>query len=266
MRPYAGAGPRPARRGLTYRLNFVLGLFAMLFQLFAMLAIWRVLLASGTVVGGFDWPQMKAYLLVGFVSGVLVSQFGRLADGQPDLRRHGRARPHQAGGLPDGARFAEVVGAAWTEVARRGRRSAPASCCSPVRSPRPRPRPRPCCSRSSLLAVLPLKFLIVYLTSLACFWTQNYLGVHWARQAVVSLFSGALVPLSFFPGWLQRRRRCCRSPASPPPRPDLPRPGRRRGRRARLIAIQVVWVLVLWVRRPADLAAARSRQVTIHGG
>jgi ABC-2 type transport system permease protein len=55
----------------------------------------------------------------------------------------------------------------------------------------------------SLLLGLITKFGIVYLTGLLCFWTESPLGVVWMRQAISNLFSGAIIPLAFFPDWLQ---------------------------------------------------------------
>lgn len=49
-----------------------------------------------------------------------------------------------------------------------------------------------------------VKFLISYMTALLCFWTLQSLGLQWARQAITNIFSGAIVPIQFFPSWLQR--------------------------------------------------------------
>ena len=45
-----------------------------------------------------------------------------------------------------------------------------------------------------------IKFLVSFLAALLCFWG---VGLIWAQTAVVNLFSGALVPLAFFPNWLR---------------------------------------------------------------
>ena len=263
VRPYLALARTSAKAGLAYRLNFLLSLFALMFQLFAMLAIWNVLLGSGQVVGGFDWAQMKAYLLVGFVSGVLVSQsgewnmVGRIQSGMVALDL---TKPvnYQT------ARFADVVGAAWPEVL-----TGVVVCGGVLLFTGPAAAP-PTPSAAilfgvSLLAILPLKFLIVYVTSLAAFHTQNYLGLHWARLAVVSILSGALVPLSFFPGWLQAVAAVLPF-ASLAATPGLIYLGHVDTLAAvRLIAIQFGWVLVLWVGAALIWRRAVTR-VTIHGG
>ena len=72
LRPYAALTRISVRSLLVHRLNFVLGPFAMLFQLVAMLSIWAVLLRSGAAIAGFDWPEMKAYLLVAYATGAVL--------------------------------------------------------------------------------------------------------------------------------------------------------------------------------------------------
>src|SRR5690606_26101747 len=117
----------------------------------------------------------------------------------------------------------------------------------------------------SMLSVLPLKFLVVYLSALACFYTQNYLGVMWARMAIVGIFSGALVPLVFLPGWLASLAHVLPFASMASTRGLFLR-GHAAGAQAlRLIGLRAVWVTVLWFG--ARLIWSRAvRRVTIHGG
>lgn len=55
----------------------------------------------------------------------------------------------------------------------------------------------------SVLFGFVIKFLIYYLMALLCFWTINWLGIYLTYTAIVNIFSGALIPLQFFPDWLQ---------------------------------------------------------------
>ena len=55
---------------------------------------------------------------------------------------------------------------------------------------------------SLVLAVL-LRMLLVHVFSLLCFYTTSHLGISWTRRALNDLFSGAIIPLALFPGWLQ---------------------------------------------------------------
>lgn len=63
----------------------------------------------------------------------------------------------------------------------------------------------------SVVAFLPCFFLSVLLRmmlidvfSLICFFSTGYLGISWTRQALTDFFSGALIPIAMFPGWLQK--------------------------------------------------------------
>jgi ABC-2 type transport system permease protein len=261
MKPYLALARVRARAALAYRFSFVLGMFAMLFQLFAMMAIWRVMLSSGTAAG-FDWPHMKAYLLVGFFSSVLVTGIsewglaGRVLDGRVALDL---TKPVDF----QTARFAESIGSAWAEILAAVVVSAGVLLVTgPIPVP---PAGTLVLFGLSLVAVVPLKFLVVYLTSLICFYTQNYLGVLWSRQAIVSLLSGALVPLTFLPGWLQAVAAVLPF-ASLASTPGLIFVGQATGSTALgLVGLQVFWAIVLWFAGRLFFSRA-VRQITIHGG
>jgi ABC-2 type transport system permease protein len=55
---------------------------------------------------------------------------------------------------------------------------------------------------SVALATL-LKFAIIYCVSMTAFWTTGMTGIVVGRVAIQNLFSGALIPLVFFPDWLR---------------------------------------------------------------
>jgi ABC-2 type transport system permease protein len=261
VRPYVALFRTSARNILTHRLNFVLGLFAVLFQLLAMLSIWGVLLRSGTSVGGFSWPQMKGYLLVAYATGALLSMADfrlayRIRDG---LVAVDLTKPVDF----QRARFAESVGVAAVEVG-----FSVLVCAGVVAVTGGVPVPSPGQAVLFLLSfalAMPLKFCLSYLTAMTCFWTQNIIGVSLTRSAITNLFSGALVPLTLLPGWLQATAAVLPF-ASITFTPALIFLGRATGAEAaRLIALQVVWVLVMWSGSRLAWRGA-IRQLTIHGG
>jgi ABC-2 type transport system permease protein len=262
LRPYLAIARISWRSALAYRIPFVLSLCMMVFNLLAMLSLWRVLLASGHPLAGFTWPEMRAYLLVSFVTGCLVSSFTdftmafRIQSGLVALDltqpvHYQRARFAQCLGMTvlESATAAVVCGAA---LAAFGAIPVPAL-------------PQLALFLVSLVAVVPLKFLIVYSSGLLCFWTHNYLGVSFARAAVSAVLSGALVPLVFFPGWLRILAEVLpfQGIASTPALIYL---GQASGWDAvRLIGIQLLWIAVLWAGASAAWNAA-LRRLTIHGG
>ncbi len=261
MRPYLALGRAALRSSMQYKLSFALGMFGNLFQLVALLAVWRVLLADAPI-GGFTEPQMRAYLLVAFTSGNLVSMFAdfrmayRIQSGLVSLDL---VKPidYQT------ARFAETLGGVFLELF-----TAAVVWLGVVLIVGGIPVPPPAqltLFALSMLLVIPLKFLIVYLTGPACFWTQNYIGLVWTRLAVVSLLSGTLIPLAFLPDWLATTAAWLpfAGMASTPGLIFVGRLGA--GEAVAAVALQLVWVALLWfgTRRTWRVAV---RQLTVHGG
>jgi ABC-2 type transport system permease protein len=261
MRGYRALARATARSALAYRFSLLLGISAVLVQLIALLAVWKVVLAQSPV-NGFTWPQMRAYLLVAFAAGTVVSLMGdfrmafRILDGDVALDL---VKPVDY----QKARFAEVVGGLWIEVALialvvgvtvaiTGGVDTPAG-------------PALALFTLSMLLLVPLKFLIVYVSTLCCFWTQNFMGVQWARLAIVNLFSGALIPLVYLPGWLAAAAQW--SPfaglTSTPALIFLGQVGVRHG--LVLVAVQLGWVLVLWFGARLVWRVA-VRRLTVNGG
>ena len=262
MRAYRAYARAQALSALAYRGSFLLSLCGVAFQLVALLAVWRVLLSGAAAVGGFDWPHMRAYLLVAFASGALVGSF-------VDFRMSFRIRS----GLVSldlvkpvdyqRARLWETLGGVWVEMMVIVVVLAVA--CAVGGVPELPPGSSLALFVASLLLVVPLKFIVVYLSTLTCFWTENFVGVMWARQAITSLLSGALVPLAYFPGWLATAAEW--SPfAGLTSTPALIFIGQASGRHALLLVLaQVGWVVVLWYLARALFTRA-LRQLTVHGG
>ncbi|HEX5203974.1 ABC transporter permease [Paractinoplanes rhizophilus] len=261
MRGYRALARATARAALTYRLSFVLGIGTVLVQLVALLAVWHAILAEAPV-NGFTWPQMRAYLLVAFAAGTLVSILGdfrmafRILDGNVALDL---VKPVDY----QKARLAESLGGLWIELllivvvvggtlALTGGVDVPAG-------------PALALFATSMLLLVPLKFLLVYVSTLACFWTQNYMGVQWARLAVINLLSGALIPLVYLPHWLATAAQW--SPfaglTSTPALIFLGRVGVRDG--LVLVLVQLAWVLVLWFGARLIWRQA-VRRLTVNGG
>lgn len=55
----------------------------------------------------------------------------------------------------------------------------------------------------SLLFGILLRMMLVSCFSLLCFFTTSHLGLSWTRTALTEFFSGALIPITLFPGWLK---------------------------------------------------------------
>jgi ABC-2 type transport system permease protein len=262
VRAYGSLAGAALRSLVAYQTSFVFSLLASIFSALAMFYLWRAVLGHGTSAAGFIWSDMKAYLLITFIANSLVSAY-------TDYRMAGRIR--QGDVAMDlvrpvdyqWARFAETCGFAVYEA---GTAIAVAALAAAVFGGVPGPAPGALGPFVvSALLVIPLRFGIVYASGLVTFWTQNYVGVQAARVALVTFLSGSLVPLLFFPDWL-------REVAGVLPflgmagTPALIYIGQLTGAAAvRAVAVQVIWVLVLWFG--ARLLWLRaSRQLTVNGG
>ncbi|MFF5182118.1 ABC transporter permease [Micromonospora sp. NPDC000316] len=263
MRAYRAVARVAWSTVLVYRGNFLLQLVGVAVQTVALLAVWRVVLVDGEGnPSGFTWEEMKAYLLVAFATGTVLSGFtdsllaDRVLSGAVALDL---VKPvdYQL------ARFAEALGYLLAEilsVAVMGAVLVLAFGGIPVPSGVPA-----VLFMVSLLAVVPLKFGLVYLTGLASFWTENYQGVSLTRVAVTNILSGALVPIALYPEAL--RWLCQVSPfAGIVSTPALLYLGRVDGAAAvRLILWQLFWALVLWAGARMVFRAA-LRRLVVHGG
>jgi ABC-2 type transport system permease protein len=248
------------RNTFAYRAAYAMGAAASCFQLVATVALWGALLASGAEMGGFSLPQMKAYLLVGFATNWLGNAVGewtlanRIRDGQValDLTKPIETQKlmfaQVCGGFPVELILITLVGGGFVLLA----------------GPVPEPA-NLALFLTSLLTVIPIRFGIAFLTTLVVFWTQNFHGVAWARNALGLVLSGTLVPLVLMPSWLQAIAAVLPFSAltSTPAliylgRVDL-------GQAVLLIGGQVFWAIALWFLARAAFRIA-SRQVTIHGG
>lgn len=261
VRPYWALTRASMRSTLRYRFSFFMGMLGMLFQLLALFAVWRVLIGDATI-GGFSWPEMRAYLLVAFSCGIIVNSFAdwrmayRIESGMVSLDL---VKPidYQL------ARLAEIVGGILVEL---GMAAVVWISVLAVGGALPTPSPGGfALFLLSLALVIPLKFLIAYMSGLACFWTHHYNGVRWTQLAVVGLLSGSMIPIAFFPGWLATAAAWLPF-AGVASTPGLIFVGRVDGTEAlRLVALQAGWaVLLWWLARRAFGSAVR--RLTVHGG
>ncbi|HET9059048.1 MAG TPA: ABC-2 family transporter protein [Acidimicrobiales bacterium] len=269
------AGPRPAswrtyaamaraarRSVLNFALSFWLGIAMSVFLLLTTLYLWRTILAHAHNMGGWTWTTMRSYIAVTFVASTLVSMSaewqmaGRILDGSVaiDLTRpvdYQLARLAESLGLGVAELATGVAISVLTVMAFGGLRLPPAYLWPAF--------------LVSMAAVLPLKWTATYVVTLLCFWTHNYLGLSWARQAITALLSGAMIPLSLLPVWLK-------DPAQVLPfqgmasTPGLIFAGRLHGG-SLVEGLVVQWAWVIGGLLLTRLAWSRaSRRLTVHGG
>lgn len=263
LNKYISIANRSLQKVLAYRISYIIGFLANSINLLAIYFLWQGIYSGREVVGGYSWDQMKTYLLVTFLANSVLSWYsetaisGKILDGSVavDLLK---PLDFQT------ARFAETLGSSLLEGAMSLiMLTLFATLLTGVTFPH---------ALSvyllfavSLLGAIVVKFGIVYLAALLCFWSTGSLGIVWTRIALTNLLSGALVPLAFFPGWLEKLALLLpfQSIVHTPTMIFLQQADT--GESLRLIGIQLFWGAALWMAGKAMWSWA-VRQVTIHGG
>ncbi len=248
---------------LAYRLSFILNFLASFIGLIAMYSLWQAIYTGQVQLSGFTWSQMQAYLLVTFFVNSMLSYYSessitsKIIDGSVMMDL---LRPIQF----QKARLAETLGSCVLE----GLLSCILIGLAAIFTfgiSLPHDAGTILLFALSIVSSILLKFSIVYLSALLCFWTTSSFGIYWARTSITNLLSGALVPLAFFPGWLQSVAMVLpfQGIVNTPVTIGL---GMTEGTDAlQLIAIQWVWIVLLWLLGKWMWSRA-VRQITIHGG
>src|SRR5687768_14958078 len=87
-RKYLSLARMTMQQSLAYRGMFLVNMCASIFFIVAMFYLWRAIYAGRQEIAGFTWDEMKAYLLIAFISNTLLSWYsetrisGLILDGQ----------------------------------------------------------------------------------------------------------------------------------------------------------------------------------------
>jgi ABC-2 type transport system permease protein len=185
----------------AYRASYFINIASQFISYIAIFFLWRAVYASSSVIGGLGWNDMQGYLLISLFASALIS-------GSSEFRV---SRAIYTGNIAvelvrpvdyQKANFAITMGNGFAEgvlVAAIGLVFAVliGFTAPPVHG----------VTWLLFLAALAFsfttKFLIIYIFGLLTFWTMGGMGISWFRRGLTDFFSGAIIPLSFFPGWLQ---------------------------------------------------------------
>jgi ABC-2 type transport system permease protein len=248
---------------VAYRFTYFISLLGSLIFIIAMFYLWKAIFDNRETLSGFSWNEMKAYIFVTFLTNSLISWYSetrisrRIISGDVAMDL---LKPLDF----QKARVAETIGASLIE----GCMAVVIICVVLLLTgaiPLPGTWLAALLFSLSLVASLLIKFGLVYLAGLLCFWTASGIGIAWMRAAVTNFFSGALVPLAFFPGWLETVAQMLpfQGIVYIPASIYL---GKIAGMDAVLqIGIQWIWVGALWFAGKWMWRGA-VKQVTIHGG
>jgi ABC-2 type transport system permease protein len=202
LRKYVSFARTSLEVTFIYRAGFAVNMIGTIFYVVAMFYLWQtIFLGSPNALGGFTWPEMKAYLLVAFLLNSLLTWYGEWvmgADIKEGVVAIDLARPIDF----QASRFARAIGPVPFEfTSALGVAAIVAFVFGGVALPAD-PARLLLFLLSAALATL-VKFGIIYCVSMTAFWTTGTDGVTLGRQAVQNILSGALIPLVFFPDWLR---------------------------------------------------------------
>lgn len=249
------------KRRLAYKSHWFFGLAIGGGSMLIAMVMWQNLIGSGTL-SGYDWDSMRAYTIIGFVAATMVfgaadwTMADRILDGhvavdltKPVDFQRARAAEYVGSMLSTFPTAVMGVVAAWLLFDPPGPVSPLAGLLTVV----------------SFALMFPLAFGLTYLSTLVCFWTKRYLGIMWLREALLSFFSGLMIPLAFMPGWLQAVAWALPFPhfTTTPSAIYLGRVDTAGA--LGLLAAEAAWAVGLWVLGWLVFRSAVKR-VTVHGG
>lgn len=263
VKAYISLASRSMQNAFAYRTTYLIQFTSNLIGFLSLYTLWSAIYDGREQLAGMSWDQMKAYLFITFMANSLLSWYSETAISNKVL--DGSVAVDLLKPIDfQKARLAETVGSSIVEsgiaIIFLG-----ALMVTLTSITLPHSIVTWLLFTLSLLGSLAVKFCIVYMAGLLCFWSTGSFGIVWSRIAITNLLSGAMVPLSFFPNWLEKIalylpfQSIVHTPASIfMENVDV--------REAiQWIALQWIWAIALWI---AGMGMWRwaVRKITIHGG
>lgn len=196
------------QRQLYYRTGFLINLLSPLILLFGQYLLWSALYAkqSDISIGGMEKKEMYAYILAAFAVSNLFDWSGEnklskeIKSGLV-VARCIRPTPFLTQYL------AEMLGALPMQGIVNLIVTAAGFVCFGEYMTVPSVSRLPTFVLCLFLAIV-LRLMMIDVFSLLCFFTTGYLGISWTRAALFDFFSGAMIPVALFPGWLKEVAYC----------------------------------------------------------
>jgi ABC-2 type transport system permease protein len=190
------------QRVLIFRRTLFTNLAANLVWVAVFYFLWQAVFSANAQIGSFDWDRMRTYLILAYAGNMMLNGSNSVYRTIASIRFGDIAleimRPYNfmlaqlsqsIGGLVvEGVVTAAVVLAISALLLHILPPATPLAALFFL---------------VSMFLGFLTRFLIIYIVSLLCFWTVNWMGLHWTHTAITNIFSGALVPLEFFPPWLR---------------------------------------------------------------
>lgn len=192
--PFAVARIKAA---MAYRLAFLARFLSNFFTVMITYYLWKAIFDSSpeTVIGGFTFREMTAYVIVSFFTTTMISAVGTdsmaysIQDGSIAI---GLIRPVSFQGI----HLAESVGNLFVNAVIN---SMPFMIVFTLGGWLMAPKPL---YLVAYIVSVFLSFMILFYFSfcfaMLAFYTTYFFGINMAKEVIVKLCSGALIPLSFF--------------------------------------------------------------------
>lgn len=188
---------------LYYRTSFFINLLTPVILLAGQYLLWTALYAQqdGAAVGGMSREDMFAYILVAFAVSNLLGW-----SGENTLAKEIRSGMIVARCIRPAAflvqSVAEMAGAVLMQGVVNLTAVLVGFCCFGRYMKLPS-FSAVCLFIPCLVLAVMLRMMMIDVFSLLCFFTTGYLGIAWTRAALFDFFSGAVIPVAMFPGWLK---------------------------------------------------------------
>ncbi len=192
------------RQGVTYRLEWLFGIFSGVLALWVQVAVWEVLLGGGGAAAAGS-PVTAANMVTYLVA---VSVVSTIVNGDVSQEMESRLRTGDIVGdllRPAGFPLMVLGRSLGQTAAGLLSRTAPVAIVAQLIWGLQLPA-----SLSGFLAALGavavgvmISYAIAYLLGMLGFWVWSTEHFEWLFGALVQILSGAVVPFWFLPGWLQ---------------------------------------------------------------
>lgn len=203
LRCYIPFAVAQIKASMAYRLAFLARFLSNFFTVMITYYLWRAIYASSPepVIGGFTFTEMTAYVIVSFFTTSMINAVGinsmaySIQDGSIAI---GLVRPVSFQGI----HLAEAVGNLFVNAVIN---SIPFMILFTLGGWLVAPKP---VNLAAYVISVFLSFMILFYFSfcfaMLAFYTTYFFGINMAKEVIMKLCSGALIPLSFFPADIER--------------------------------------------------------------
>ncbi len=196
---YYGVFITRIKGAFAYRFNSAVRIIASFLSLFIIWYIWKAIYASatGSVIGGFTFPEMMSYMTLAVVFNAILMTFQE-HEIEGDVRSGKIAMYLIKPVSYPIVCFFRTIGTKFSEMFMR---------IIPLLVVAffviNIPLPVSWIFLVSLLLSYLINYNLVFLTGMMSFWTKGGIwGIRLSRIIIISIFSGSLLPLVMFPDWL----------------------------------------------------------------